>query len=106
MWPASPAHAQDLARVMSALQIALLLVFASCSIASKPEGPVYLLEDNISSRLVQTNVQYQEENNLSPENPFEFSAEEKYEWESYDGWFNNPAHPEWGGYGEFWRHFE
>ena len=20
-----------------------------------------------------------------------------YEWESYDGWYNNPAHPEWGG---------
>lgn len=25
-----------------------------------------------------------------------------YEWEGYDGWYNNPAHPEWGGAGE-WR---
>ena len=23
-----------------------------------------------------------------------------YEWENYDGWYNNPAHPEWGGAGE------
>ena len=26
--------------------------------------------------------------------------EEYYEWEGYDGWYNNPAHPEWGGAGE------
>ena len=25
--------------------------------------------------------------------------EENYEWEGYDGWYNNPAHPEWGGAG-------
>ena len=23
-----------------------------------------------------------------------------FEWEGYDGWYNNPAHPEWGGAGE------
>ena len=23
----------------------------------------------------------------------------EYEYESYDGWYNNPAHPEWGGAG-------
>ena len=23
------------------------------------------------------------------------------EWEGYDGWYNNPAHPEWGGAGMF-----
>ena len=22
-----------------------------------------------------------------------------YEWEGYDGWYNNPAHPDWGGAG-------
>ncbi len=22
-----------------------------------------------------------------------------FEWEGYDGWYNNPAHPEWGGAG-------
>ncbi len=26
----------------------------------------------------------------------------KVEWEAYDGWFNNPAHPEWGSVGEDW----
>ena len=26
--------------------------------------------------------------------------ETHYEWENYDGWFNNPAHPEWGGAGK------
>ena len=26
-------------------------------------------------------------------------VEEHYEWEGYDGWYNNPAHPEWGGAG-------
>lgn len=29
-----------------------------------------------------------------------FSHVEYFEWESYDGWFNNPAHPEWGGAGK------
>lgn len=24
-----------------------------------------------------------------------------YEWEGYDGWYNNPAHPDWGGAGTF-----
>ena len=27
------------------------------------------------------------------------NEEEHYEWEGYDGWYNNPAHPEWGGAG-------
>ena len=26
-------------------------------------------------------------------------SEPGYEWEGYDGWFNNPAHPDWGGAG-------
>ena len=26
--------------------------------------------------------------------------QEYYEWEGYDGWYNNPAHPDWGGAGE------
>ena len=24
---------------------------------------------------------------------------ENQEWEGYDGWYNNPAHPDWGGAG-------
>ena len=23
-----------------------------------------------------------------------------FEWEGYDGWYNNPAHPDWGGAGK------
>lgn len=23
-----------------------------------------------------------------------------YEWEGYDGWYNNPSHPDWGGAGQ------
>ena len=23
----------------------------------------------------------------------------RFEWEGYDGWYNNPAHPDWGGAG-------
>ena len=29
-----------------------------------------------------------------------FSNVSTFEWESYDGWYNNLAHPEWGGAGE------
>ena len=29
-----------------------------------------------------------------------FAAEGEYEYESYDGWYNNPAHPDWGGAGK------
>jgi len=32
--------------------------------------------------------------------PNAIHQEEYYEWEGYDGWYNNPAHPEWGGAGE------
>jgi hypothetical protein len=88
---------------MSALQTCILVLAITVSSNAKKgtEGPVYLLEDNISPALEETNVQYQERNRLSPENPSLFSEEDNYEWESYDGWYNNPAHPEWGGYGEF-----
>lgn len=30
-----------------------------------------------------------------------FEADQvNYEWEGYDGWYNNPAHPDWGGAGK------
>jgi len=32
-----------------------------------------------------------------------FSNVSAFEWESYDGWYNNLAHPEWGGAGEYWH---
>ena len=33
------------------------------------------------------------------------STETHFEWENYDGWFNNPAHPEWGGAGKLFGVF-
>lgn len=83
---------------MSALQICtVVLAIAACSLS---EGPMYLLEDNISGRLTETNMAFQIANNLSANAPFDFSDEENFEWEPYDGWFNNPAHVNWGGYGK------
>ena len=60
-------------------------------------GPTYVLQikipvNNSDSR-----------RNFNPEfSQFKnFSETEYYEWESFDGWYNNPAHPEWGGAGKF-----
>ena len=38
-------------------------------------------------------------------NAFENSSRDdeeylRFEWEGYDGWYNNPAHPDWGGAGK------
>lgn len=30
----------------------------------------------------------------------EFDYENEQEWEGYDGWYNNLAHPDWGGAGK------
>lgn len=73
---------------MSALQpcILVLATFAAGSLALL--GPVYELQDAVI------------DTDPSVVPPFPFSEQENYEWEGYDGWFNNPAHPEWGGAGE------
>ncbi len=62
-------------------------------------GPVYELQISI-----------QEDLNLDDQNAIKrdlnvsdiIGANEKihYEWETFDGWYNNPAHPEWGGAGK------
>ncbi len=59
-------------------------------------GPTYTLQNVI---------------NVSPDNKADrneksfsqkgmFSNASYFEWESYDGWYNNLAHPEWGGAGK------
>ena len=71
----------------------LLLAFAACSNA---EGPVYELEFDVRGTLANFNDQYITSRFVN----ITFSDEKNFEWESYDGWFNNAAHVEWGGYGE------
>lgn len=76
---------------MSALQ-RCILVLACCSACSFAQlGTVYELKNAI-------NIQDTEDVRLPAD--FEFGENEYYEWEGYDGWFNNPAHPEWGGSGK------
>lgn len=73
----------------------VVLVFAAFAAAQPGDqlGPTYTLQtfiqvDNSEDRgRITANISVSTEN-------------EYFEWESYDGWFNNPAHPEWGGAGE------
>ena len=59
-------------------------------------GPTYTLQTTIQI----DNYADRQANNFSRNPTTAFSSVKYYEWESYDGWFNNPAHPEWGGAGE------
>ena len=89
---------------MSALQTCILvLAFAACTLAL---GPVYQLAEsaNIGATLTVNNEADQSAKNLTTDPAGRhyqfFSDVEYYEWQGYDGWFNNPAHPEWGGAGK------
>ena len=79
----------------------LVLAFACVASAQVPGdqlGPTYTLQVNISinNTADRSNVE-----NLRL-NAYQLNTDEvqHYEWENYDGWFNNPAHPEWGGAGK------
>ena len=78
----------------AALQVCLLLLAAASALAQL--GPVYELNPNPPVPALndadQAAIYRNKFNN--------FSDVEYYEWEGYDGWFNNPAHPEWGGAGK------
>ena len=62
-------------------------------------GPVYELQVFISPGL-----NYDDrgtiERDLNVSGIIGSSKEVYYEWETFDGWYNNPAHPEWGGTGK------
>lgn len=79
------------------LQTTLLLIlaaFSAAQTAGKNLGPTYTLDNMIT-------VDNSEDRAIRNEFLSEsFSDVPYYEWESYDGWFNNPAHPEWGGAGK------
>ena len=68
----------------------VLLSFVSLTLAQL--GPVYVLRAEININ----NIGDRQRINVTNS----FSHEEYYEWEGFDGWFNNPAHPEWGGAGK------
>ena len=60
-------------------------------------GPTYTLQTFINPNLNEMNrTQIMTRINLTSIS----NLEVHYEWENYDGWYNNPAHPEWGGAGK------
>ena len=88
---------------MAVVKICLLLL-ALTSISMAYTGydgslsePVYTLQTmiNVSPSNADNRTSIQSEIGIV------FNADEThYEWENYDGWFNNPAHPDWGGAGK------
>ena len=78
------------------LQAVLILACAACTLAQL--GPVYELNP-VPPLPPRYNEDDQEE--IYRTKFRSFSDVEYYEWEGYDGWFNNPAHPEWGGAGKY-----
>ena len=81
---------------MAALRACLLLLAWGTLVVRAQLGPVYVLtaENNIN------NTADRDPTNFAVNRASYFSVNEYYEWESFDGWFNNPAHPEWGGAGK------
>ncbi len=86
----------------------LLLAFvcaASAQSYSPPGselGPTYTLQTKIE--IDNTEARNRTRTRISNDNQLALNYdEEHYEWENYDGWYNNPAHPEWGGAGEYKR---
>lgn len=62
-------------------------------------GPVYMLQRSIREDL---NLPDQDaiKRDLNVSGIIAANEEISYEWETFDGWYNNPAHPEWGGAGK------
>jgi hypothetical protein len=84
-----------------ALLLALLVAAAQAQLpgAGVRLGPTYTLQNYIT---VDNSADRNTKNfSRTTANAAQvFSHVEYFEWESYDGWFNNPAHPEWGGAGK------
>ena len=80
----------------------LVLAFASAATAQGYTGAldapelVYTLENYIS--LPTDNAQ--DRAAVETKVAIAFNNETHYEWESFDGWYNNPSHPDWGGAGK------
>lgn len=65
----------------------LLLALAGLSLAQAQVNNSYLIREAVRV----TTINHTDE---------EFGERNEQEWEGYDGWYNNPAHPEWGGAGK------
>ena len=82
-------------------KVVLLLAFAAVSLAQFPPSPQpsyggpYANLNNIDNSAARRTIET--DSGL----PGAIHQEEYYEWEGFDGWYNNPAHPEWGGAGEY-----
>ena len=64
-------------------------------------GPTYTLQTNIITIPNNIGDRAEVENRTSNFGMDRLNYNEShYEWENYDGWYNNPAHPEWGGAGK------
>ena len=76
------------------LFLASAALLASAQVPGNELGPTYTLQTIIN---IDNNQSRRDANvNMARLN----YDETHYEWENYDGWFNNPAHPEWGGAGK------
>lgn len=63
-------------------------------------GPIYTLQTFIDPNLNADN-RTAIMNRINLRDSIQVAEPElHYEWENYDGWYNNPAHPEWGGAGK------
>ena len=75
------------------LVLACAACLASAQVPGDRLGPTYTLQTVITVN--NTGDRMRANINTSRLN----FDETHYEWENYDGWYNNPAHPEWGGAG-------
>ena len=96
-----------------ALVKACLLVLA-CASAAMAQGdtslgksytgpltePLYTLNANLNETLMRNNTADRQNINDKIRFNESLSAQIYFEWQGYDGWFNNPAHPDWGGAGK------
>lgn len=79
------------------LLLACVAYMAYAQVPGDQLGPTYTLQTNIT-------IDNSEDRARANINTTYLNFEEThYEWENYDGWYNNPAHPEWGGAGKFRR---
>ena len=77
----------------------LLLAFVAVSYAQLLECNMTLCEANVNicENYEECLIMLAEESFRPPTGLEDLVID--YEWEGYDGWYNNPAHPDWGGAG-------
>ncbi len=89
-----------MAVLLQAVALLAAIATAQSAGAGVTLGPTYTLQNTIT---VDNFADRQDKNFSRSEATIDdaFSRVQFYEWEGYDGWFNNPAHPEWGGAGKY-----